>query len=108
MTITGDRLRELRKEKRKTLREVNEDTGISYSGLASIERGENSCNASTLKILSEYYGVSTDYLLGNTSSKIDENDFQFALHGTLQRLSDDDKEMILSLAKKLANKNDTK
>ena len=106
MTITGDRLRELRKEKRKTLREVNEDTGISYSGLASIERGENSCNASTLKILSEYYGVSTDYLLGNTSSKIDENDFQFALHGTLQRLSDDDKEMILSLAKKLANKNE--
>lgn len=65
MTITGDRLRELRREKGKTLREVNVDTGISYSGLASIERGENSCNTSTLKILADYYDVPTDYLLGS-------------------------------------------
>lgn len=57
MTITGDRLRELRREKGKTLREVNVDTGISYSGLASVERGENSCNTSTLKILADYYDV---------------------------------------------------
>ena len=69
MTITGDRLRELRKEKGKTLREVNDDTGISYSGLASIERGENSCNTSTLKILADYYDVPTDYLLGLSNQR---------------------------------------
>lgn len=104
MTITGDRLRELRREKRKTLREVNDETGISYSGLASIERGENSCNTSTLKILADYYEVSTDYLLGNTNSKVDETDFSFPLHGTFDKLSDEDKKKILEYAELLANK----
>lgn len=67
MTL-GERLRFLRKEKRKTLREVNTDTGIDYSGLAQIERGERSCNSSTLDILARYYNVSADYLLGNTDN----------------------------------------
>lgn len=65
MTI-GERLRDLRKQNRKTLREVNEDTGINYANLSEIERNEHGCNAETLKILADYYGVTVDYILGNT------------------------------------------
>ena len=67
MTV-GVRLRELRKEKRKTLRDVNIDLGISYSNLAAVERGEHGCNADTLNKLADYYNVSIDYLLGNTDN----------------------------------------
>lgn len=63
MTI-GEKLRELRKAKRKTLRQVYEETGIDYSNLSQIERGEHGCNSDTLKRLCDYYGTTTDYLLG--------------------------------------------
>lgn len=69
MNTTGNRLRSLRKEKQKTLVDVHNDTGLSFSGLAEIERGERSCNSSTLKTLADYYGVTTDYLLGNTDDR---------------------------------------
>ena len=67
MFNVGSRLRELRKNNNKTLRQVNDATGIDYSNLAQIERGEHGCNSDTLKILADYYGVTTDYLLGKTS-----------------------------------------
>jgi transcriptional regulator with XRE-family HTH domain len=67
MTI-GERLRELRKEKRKTLRDINDGLGISYSNLAQIERGEHGCNAETLNILAQYFNVSMDYILGKTDN----------------------------------------
>lgn len=66
--ILGERLKELRKNKQKTLRQVNDDTGISFSNLAEIERGEHGCNAETLNILAKYYNVSADYLLGKTDN----------------------------------------
>lgn len=68
MDVTGDRLRDLRKMKRKTLREVNTDTGISYANLSEIENGAHGCTSATLKILADYYNVTTDYLLGNTDN----------------------------------------
>lgn len=97
MSITGDRLRELRKLKRKTLKEVNDATGINYSGLAEIERGERSCNSTTLKILADYYDVSTDYLLGNTDSKKDANNtVDVAFYNQHGILTDDQKKEIES------------
>ena len=67
MTL-GEKLRTLRKEQHKTLRQVNDDTGISFSNLSEIERGEHGCTSDTLKILANYYGVTFDYLLGKTES----------------------------------------
>lgn len=65
---TGERLRKLRKEKQKTLRDLNDELGVSFSNLAQIERGEHGCNAETLNILSKYYNVSIDYLLCKTDN----------------------------------------
>ena len=67
MTL-GQKLRELRKQQRKTLRQVNDETGIDYSNMAKIERDEHGCNSSTLQILADYYGCTTDYLLGYTDT----------------------------------------
>ena len=103
MNIIGDRLREIRKEKRKTLRDVGEDIGMSYSNLASIERGDQNCNAITLKMLADYYQVSTDYLMGNTdirnSQEIDINKLsgvQLAFYNQVSQMTD---EQILDVLK---------
>ena len=64
MTI-GERLRKLRIQKGLTLRDVENELHISFSGLGQIERDERSCKFSTLEILSNVYNVYTDYLLGN-------------------------------------------
>ena len=64
----GERLKELRKNKHKTLRQVSEDTTISNSNLSEIENGIHGCNADTLNILAKYYNVSVDYLLGKTDN----------------------------------------
>lgn len=86
MTITGDRLRMLRKNNNKTLRDVENDTNIAYSGLAAIERGERSCNSTTLEILANYYGVSTDYLLGKTDEKDIQKVIVYDADGTITEM----------------------
>ena len=58
------KLRELREEKRLSLRQVASDLNISFSNLASIERGEVKLHEETAKTFANYYGVSIDYLLG--------------------------------------------
>ena len=76
---TGDRLKRIRKEKKLTLREVQEATGLAHSGLSEIEHNERSCNSDTLKKLATFYNVSTDYLLGIDADKPDKL-YQFALY----------------------------
>ncbi len=61
-----NRLRELRNEKRLTLRELAEKVKMSYSNIASIERGEVYLNENTAKIFADFFGVTIDYLMGNT------------------------------------------
>lgn len=106
-----NRLKELRKEKRLTIRELGEKVNISYSTISAMENEIRPFTQANLELLCSFFNVSSDYLLGYSdvrSQQTPPTDLQFALHGYENSLSDDDKEMILSLAKKLANKNDTK
>ncbi len=66
----SNRLRELRLEKRLTLRELSEILNISYSNIAMIERGERNLTSDTLVIFSDFFNVSTDYLLGKTNERL--------------------------------------
>lgn len=68
MEIISARLKQLRKDKHLTLREVSEATGISNSTISEIETGDHGCNAGTLKALADFYGVTTDYLVGTTDN----------------------------------------
>jgi transcriptional regulator with XRE-family HTH domain len=59
----GDRLRELRNQKRLSLREIDEIAGISSSYLSQVETGERHPSASVLKKLAPAYGISPRELL---------------------------------------------
>lgn len=114
MSITGNRLREIRKTKNKTLVQVHDDLGISISGLASVERGENLCNSSTLKILADYYGVSTDYLTGKidiynpTSAKEQLSGIQLALYNQTEELTDEQAKEVLNYIEFVKNRDSKK
>jgi len=58
-----DRLRELRKSNKLTLRNLAEATGLSVSYMSDIERGRTSPSLKTLEALAEALGVSVTVLL---------------------------------------------
>ena len=96
-------LTHLRKEKGVSQREAAEAMGVSQSLLSHYERGIRECGLLFLVRASDYYGVTTDYLLGRSYDK----------HGTtisVDELADEDatgrgnlgmKSMLPTLNKKL-------
>lgn len=57
-------LRQLRKDKDKTIEEVANDLEISKDRYGKYERGERQPDIETLILLADYYKVSLDYLTG--------------------------------------------
>jgi len=99
----GDKLREARKNKHLTLREVGEALSISYSGLAEIERGERNCNSETLRRLAEFYGVSTDYLLFGEKSPQMSN-VQLAFYNGTKDLNDEQLQQVMDFVEFVKSK----
>ena len=65
-----ERLKALRIERKLTLEQLAEQTGISKSALGKYETEEyKDMSPFNLVTLAKFYGVSTDYLLGLTEQK---------------------------------------
>lgn len=80
-----EKLKDLRVERRLTLEQLAEETGISKSALGKYETDDyKDMSPFNLLTLAKYYGVSTDYLLGLTQIKNHPNTELHSLH-----LSDD-------------------
>lgn len=58
-------LLQLRKSKNLTQKDIADALGISRQAYANYETGNREPDLNTLKALSEFFGVSTDYLLNN-------------------------------------------
>ena len=65
----SQRLKELRKEKRMKQAEMAEMLGITNSHYQKIEYGQINISAICLMTLADYFGVTTDYLLGRSADK---------------------------------------
>lgn len=63
----GERLKDLRLERRLTMQEVAIKLGLSKSSYASYEGGQRNPPVDKLVALAQLFQVSTDYLLGLTS-----------------------------------------
>ena len=61
---TKDILKKLRAGRGLTLQEVAEKSGVSYSAYQKYELGLRELGAKSLEKLADFYGVTTDYLLG--------------------------------------------
>lgn len=72
-------LRNLRKDKGVTQQAVADAIGVRQSNYAFYETGKKHPSHETLLAIADYYGVTSDYLLGRTQSpnhvKVDSDDF---------------------------------
>lgn len=75
-----DRIFEIMKEKELTAYRVSKDTGISQASLADWRKGRSKPKIDKLQKLSEYFGVSIQYLTGE-SNKIDDTQQMQAPNG---------------------------
>lgn len=66
-----NRLKELRKEKKLTQKELAKIIGVHYRTLQNWEDGTSNIKPEKAKKLADYFGVSVGYLLG-----YDDNDFE--------------------------------
>lgn len=66
--MRGDmiRIKELRTQMHKSLRDVASELNISYSSLSKYERGVQQPSYETLMKMADYFNVTTDYLIGYT------------------------------------------
>jgi len=64
----AERLKKLRKERDIRQRDLAEVARVSRSAVAYWESGKSAPNTHTLARLADYFGVSTDYLMGRTDN----------------------------------------
>ena len=78
----AERLKDLRvSDKKLTLEELAEQTGLSKSALGNYEKdGSTEISPYAMVTLAKFYGVSTDYLLGLTENKNHSNTALAELH----------------------------
>ncbi len=69
-----NRLKQLRTARKMSLRSLSEQTGIEFSSIAYYERGERYFSVKSQQVLSDFFGVSVDYLLGKSPEDM-FNDF---------------------------------
>ena len=69
LQVLGGRLRELRKEKKLKQRELAALLGVTEVHYRRVEAGKINITTLTLCALADYYGVTTDYLLGRSEQR---------------------------------------
>lgn len=63
-SVIGDNLARLRKNKGISMRKLSDDTGISYGSYTGYEYGRREPNREVIVKLAEYFGTTTDEILG--------------------------------------------
>ena len=114
---SGDRmirLRALRQEQNISMKQLGDIVGVAESTISLYETEKRKVDTDMLIKFANYFNVSTDYLLGVSdernssldSDNIGYDDFTYAMHNESRDLTDEDKEMLLNMAKMLKNRID--
>ncbi|MCP4785715.1 MAG: helix-turn-helix domain-containing protein [Fuerstiella sp.] len=69
MSEIGQKLRDLRKSRGITLRELAEEVGIHFSSISNIENGKERCGEETLTKIAEALGADVDLMLGEAGHR---------------------------------------
>lgn len=69
LNIFGQRLKELRKEKKLLQKDMADMLGLTDRHYQRMEYGKVNVPSLTLCFLADYFGVTTDYLLGRTDER---------------------------------------
>lgn len=92
------------------MKQLGDIFDVAESTISLYENEKRKVDTDMLIKFANYFNVSTDYLLGITderNSSLDNNadigfdDFTYAMHNESKQLTDDDKQMLLDMAKML-------
>lgn len=72
-----DRLKELRKDKNITQKELSKELNLAYTTYNGYEIGKIIPPIDKVELLSEYFDVTIDYLVGKTDLKISPSELAF-------------------------------
>ena len=77
ITLISDTIKKLRTENALTQVEFAKKLNCNRQKIADWERGKSTPSADDIILLCEKFGVSADYLLGQTTAKTTDKDLQF-------------------------------
>lgn len=75
LSMLKDTLKQLREQNNLTKKDLCEKTGISERAYITYEYGQREPKISVIKKLADFYGVSTDYILGRPNAKAPKDPF---------------------------------
>lgn len=91
-----------------TAYKVAKATGISTGSMTDWKKGRSAPKVDKLQKIADYFGVSVDYLLGNepkektpAEADVTFDDFTYAMYDEAKELTDEDKNMLLDMARML-------
>ena len=91
-----------------TAYKVAKATGISTGSMTDWKKGRSAPKVDKRQKIADYFGVSVDYLLGNepkektpAEADVTFDDFTYAMYGEAKELTDEDKNMLLEMARML-------
>lgn len=102
----GNRIRELRKAKGLTMKQLGEVLDLAESTISQYETGKRQMDNETLLKLGEFFGVTVGYILGaesgtftivNNSDILDDVDVAF--YGDFKELNEDEKETVRDMVR---------
>lgn len=85
------------------------ELGFKKSAVTRWKRGSTPTDATQLKI-ADYFGITKESLMGNLldlsfEQQIGFDDFTYAMHSESNELTEEDKSLLLAMAKQLSEKN---
>lgn len=99
--MKSERLRLLREKRGLSQVEAAKRMGIVRTTYSNYEAGNREPDNDTLRKIAEFFEVSTDYLLGNDSNPLNNDQAKNdELMDILARLPQDKKELVIEVAKK--------
>lgn len=99
-----NRLRFLRTEKGESLEKIARYLNVTIQTISNYENEKRDMTPDTILKLADYFGVSTDYLLGKTDIRNIEDEFKFAYHKETEGLSEDEIKEALEFYKMVKNR----
>ena len=107
---TKELLKKMRDDRKLTKKDVCNSTGIPYTTYTKYEYGERELGLGSLQKLADFYGVTTDYLLGRESVSEDDlttviknsnvQDLEEILIRQYLKLSNDQRESVLEFLRR--------
>jgi Predicted transcriptional regulators len=88
--MLSDRLKSLRAEKKRTQKDIADFLGISRQAYTKYENDQTEPDNKTLSKLAEYFDVTTDYLLGRSDIRNNEQKPEGRFFHDLDHASPDD------------------